>query len=121
MPSGAQDTQGEQQRAHRRVRGRVFGALLAAVVLCGSAWYAYRHEAVPVAAPANPVRATSGPTSPASQLRAPVKPLFRCDGRTQCEQMTSCEEAMFFVKNCPHTKMDKDKDGIPCEIQWCQR
>jgi hypothetical protein len=44
---------------------------------------------------------------------------FRCDGRTHCSQMSSCEEAKFFLKNCPDTKMDGDGDGIPCESQWC--
>jgi cold shock CspA family protein len=44
---------------------------------------------------------------------------FRCDGRTHCSHMTSCEEAKFFLKNCPDTKMDGDGDGIPCESQWC--
>ena len=24
-------------------------------------------------------------------------------------------EAEYFVKNCPNTKMDGDRDGIPCE------
>lgn len=45
---------------------------------------------------------------------------FRCDGRQYCSQMTSCAEAMFFVKNCPGTKMDGNNDGIPCETQWCK-
>ena len=45
---------------------------------------------------------------------------FKCDGRTHCSQMTSCEEATFFLNNCPGTKMDGDNDGIPCEKQWCQ-
>ena len=44
---------------------------------------------------------------------------FRCDGRTHCRQMTSCDEAKFFLENCPGTKMDGDRDGIPCEQQWC--
>ena len=44
---------------------------------------------------------------------------FSCDGRTHCSQMTSCEEATFFIKNCPGTEMDGDGDGIPCESQWC--
>ena len=57
----------------------------------------------------------------ASPSQADSKPLFRCDGRTRCEQMTSCEEAMFFLQNCPRTELDQDKDGIPCEIQWCQK
>lgn len=45
---------------------------------------------------------------------------FRCDGRTYCSQMTSCEEATFFLKNCPNVKMDGNNDGIPCEKQWCK-
>jgi Excalibur calcium-binding domain. len=45
---------------------------------------------------------------------------FRCDGRIYCSQMTSCEEAMFFLKNCPGVKMDGDNNGIPCEKQWCK-
>lgn len=44
---------------------------------------------------------------------------FKCDGRTQCSQMTSCEEAEYFLQHCPDTKMDGDNDGIPCEQQWC--
>ena len=40
---------------------------------------------------------------------------FKCDGRQYCSQMTSRAEAEFFIKNCPDTKMDGDKDGIPCE------
>lgn len=48
------------------------------------------------------------------------KVTFQCDGRTRCPQMTSCEEAMFFLKNCPNVEMDGGKsDGIPCEKQWC--
>ncbi|MDP2902294.1 MAG: excalibur calcium-binding domain-containing protein [Methylovulum sp.] len=44
---------------------------------------------------------------------------YKCDGRTHCSQMTSCEEAAFFLKNCPGTKMDGNQDGVPCEKQWC--
>ncbi len=44
---------------------------------------------------------------------------FRCDGRTHCSQMRSCDEATFFLKHCPTTEMDGDGDGIPCERQWC--
>ena len=45
---------------------------------------------------------------------------FKCDGRTYCSQMTSCEEATFFLRNCPGVKMDGNNDGIPCEKQWCR-
>lgn len=44
---------------------------------------------------------------------------FRCDGRRHCSQMTSCEEATYFLSNCPGVEMDGDGDGIPCERQWC--
>ena len=44
---------------------------------------------------------------------------YACDGRTYCSQMTSCEEATFFLQNCPGTKMDGNNDGVPCEKQWC--
>lgn len=62
-----------------------------------------------------------------SQMRSdkPIGPTrassssFRCDGRAHCSQMTSCEEAKFFLKNCPGTKMDGDRDGVPCEQQLC--
>jgi len=44
---------------------------------------------------------------------------YECDGRVYCSQMTSCEEATFFIENCPGTKMDGNNDGVPCEKQWC--
>ncbi|WP_286244399.1 cold shock domain-containing protein [Pseudoalteromonas sp. MM1] len=40
---------------------------------------------------------------------------FTCDGRQHCSQMTSRAEAVFFINNCPNTKMDGDRDGDPCE------
>ncbi len=52
-----------------------------------------------------------------SQVRGASK--FQCDGRTLCSQMKSCEEATYFLNNCPNTKMDGNGDGIPCEKQWC--
>jgi len=44
---------------------------------------------------------------------------YQCDGRQHCSRMSSCEEATYFINNCPDTKMDGDGDGIPCESQWC--
>ena len=44
--------------------------------------------------------------------------LYQCDGRTHCSQMRSYEEAVWFIRNCPNTKMDGDGDGIPCERQF---
>jgi hypothetical protein len=55
----------------------------------------------------------------AKQFQSSNSIKFNCDGRIHCSQMTSCEEATFFLANCPGVKMDGDSDGIPCEQQWC--
>ncbi len=59
------------------------------------------------------------PRAPADAAPATSVSSFRCDGRTHCSQMTSCEEAKFFLRNCPGTQMDGNHDGVPCEKQWC--
>jgi hypothetical protein len=59
---------------------------------------------------------TAGPSTDT----ASGNPQFKCDGRKYCSQMTSCEEATFFLKNCPGVQMDGDNDGVPCEKQWCK-
>jgi hypothetical protein len=51
----------------------------------------------------------------ASDERSP----YQCDGRTHCSEMSSCEEAEYFLVNCPGVKMDGGGDGVPCERQWC--
>lgn len=43
---------------------------------------------------------------------------YQCDGRTHCSQMTSYDEAVFFIRNCPNTQMDGNHDGRPCERQF---
>ena len=62
---------------------------------------------------------TSQGPSEQSQQSATSQKHFRCEGKTRCTQMSSCEEATFYIKNCPGTEMDGDGDGVPCESQWC--
>lgn len=52
--------------------------------------------------------------------RSKPKPIqsFKCDGRQHCSQMKSYDEAKYFIRHCPNTKMDGDGDGIPCERQF---
>jgi Excalibur calcium-binding domain len=68
-------------------------------------------------------RATAAASAP--EKVAPAAPIvsgsFNCDGRKYCSQMKSCAEAKYFLANCPGVKMDGDKNGIPCEQQWCVR
>lgn len=63
----------------------------------------------------------SAPSPSSTTTNAAAK--FVCDGRTHCSQMTSCDEAKFFLANCPGAKMDNygKGNGIPCESQWCGR
>lgn len=83
------------------------------------AWQGYQHFRARSATPA----AFSEPTASVQQSPpdASVQSAsFKCDGRTYCSQMTSCEEATFFLRNCPGAKMDGNNDGVPCEQQWCR-
>src|SRR5471032_2463066 len=90
-------------------------AILAVLVWFGHAKYKAANEsrakmALP-ASPASPSQVRLAADSESSQ--------FTCDGRTRCSQMTSCDEATYFIQHCPNTTMDGDHDGIPCERQWC--
>jgi cold shock CspA family protein len=44
---------------------------------------------------------------------------FQCEGKQHCSQMSSCEEAEFYLEQCPNVLIDGDRDGIPCERQLC--
>lgn len=67
------------------------------------------------ASPTRPARAAAPAADPPRAAPGP----YRCDGRRFCSQMSSCAEAKFFLANCPGVQMDGDRDGIPCESQWC--
>ncbi|MFB0935617.1 MAG: excalibur calcium-binding domain-containing protein [Propionivibrio sp.] len=89
-------------------------AILVAVGWQGYTKYQGQHVALASA------QSTAGLARPRSANAEPASQQFRCDGRTYCSQMTSCQEATFFLQNCPGVKMDGDNDGIPCEKQWCK-
>jgi endonuclease YncB( thermonuclease family) len=40
---------------------------------------------------------------------------FTCSGKTKCGQMTNCAEAQFYLNSCGISRLDGDKDGVPCE------
>ncbi len=54
------------------------------------------------------------------EIAEPIKAAtqFKCEGKVYCSDMHSYEEALFYVRNCPGTKMDGDGDGEPCERQF---
>jgi endonuclease YncB( thermonuclease family) len=70
---------------------------------------------------AKPPAAAAAPSPSAVKVAAASGSAYRCDQRTYCSQMTSCEEATWFLQHCPGVKMDGNRDGVPCEQQWCGR
>jgi cold shock CspA family protein len=92
----------------------------------GQAEDAFVEEAV-YPAPAESVRPVEVAEPPSAERNLAVERVtpalpasrYSCDGRTMCSQMHSCEEATYFIRNCPDTKMDGNLDGVPCESQWC--
>lgn len=45
-------------------------------------------------------------------------PRVRCGSKRHCREMTSCEEAVAFLRQC-QAPMDGDYDGVPCERGVC--
>ncbi|MFH0710106.1 MAG: excalibur calcium-binding domain-containing protein [Pseudomonadota bacterium] len=40
---------------------------------------------------------------------------FSCSGKDKCKEMNTCAEAKFYLNECGVRKLDRDKDGVPCE------
>ena len=40
---------------------------------------------------------------------------FTCGSKRYCKEMSSCEEARFYLEECGLSRLDGDEDGIPCE------
>ena len=38
-----------------------------------------------------------------------------CGAKRTCREMTSCDEARFYLTQCGVSRLDGDKDGMPCE------
>ena len=52
-----------------------------------------------------------------SQLTLPSADLkVVCGSKRYCRQMNSCEEARAFLSQCGLSRLDGDKDGVPCEV-----
>lgn len=60
-------------------------------------------------------------TKPAAQNKtaAPVMLYdMACGEKRLCSQMTSCDEARFYLTRCGVKTLDRNEDGKPCE-DWC--
>lgn len=114
MPTPRRVTRSQRQRRGFPL-GRVL--LLACVLAAGAFGYKEYQKRGGQPYPLLEIPAMARPTArPVIQ----ESPRFQCDGRQHCSQMRSCDEAKFFLRNCPNTKMDGDRDGVPCEDQLCR-
>ncbi|WP_353618593.1 excalibur calcium-binding domain-containing protein [Spartinivicinus marinus] len=50
-----------------------------------------------------------------SKTKPDYKHEFNYDNKKYCKHMISCEEAKFYLNQCNLTRLDRDKDGVPCE------
>lgn len=41
-------------------------------------------------------------------------PRVTCGRKTKCSEMKSCEEARQYLERCGETRLDGDRDGVPC-------
>lgn len=52
---------------------------------------------------------------PASAPTATTPLGMSCDSKKYCNQMTSCDEAKFYLTQCGIKRLDGNGDGVPCE------
>lgn len=107
----------ERSNPYRRRKSSWRGKLIPLLVLAGLFSIYSRFSAESMAPLPTPSVSSGG--SSFSEVSSQPAQRYQCDGRQHCSQMTSCEEATWFLQNCPNTKMDGEGDGIPCENQWC--
>jgi endonuclease YncB( thermonuclease family) len=55
------------------------------------------------------VSTTASPSRPGASAG------FTCGAKSICREMTSCAEARFYLTQCGVTRLDSDRDGIPCK------
>lgn len=74
-------------------------------------------KAAPVAttpAPTAPVPAAPDLVTPPATVPTAHPSGWTCGSKTACGQMSSCEEAKFYLSQCGVKRLDGDGDGMPC-------
>ena len=69
----------------------------------------------PTVQPSPPAKAPAKPTTPAATSFG-----WTCGAKTTCGQMSSCDEAKFYLTTCGVKRLDGDGDGVPC-ASLCNR
>lgn len=122
----------KKPRQEETSRGRQFLALLVLFILIGIGgvvYYKFKSDQMKATKQANIAalleenrkiidqqrRIAEAQPKPKVQLIRSSNGKYMCDGRRYCSQMRSLEEARWYLRYCPNTKMDGDNDGEPCE------
>lgn len=62
------------------------------------------------------VMALGGAGAPSAGALLQLAESYSCSPRRTCPEIASCEEANWLLDNCSWGgKLDRDKDGVPCE------
>ena len=106
---------GDTRRRTSEWPNAIVAMLGAILVMCFGAYVAY----VRLSHPNSTVSASIYKIFSARDLLQ-MHPEFQCEpAKSSCSRMTSCAEAFFHQERCGVSDMDGDRDGIPCERQWC--
>jgi endonuclease YncB( thermonuclease family) len=68
----------------------------------------YRH-------PGSRPRVAAQPQGFLQNLADLTKATRQCTGRPRCGDLSSCDEAYFYLRQCGLHRLDGDGDGVPCE------
>jgi hypothetical protein len=94
--------------AEARQARRGLWAMPASEQVSPSAWRRNGGRATATPQPQAPGRAGAPvPSSSAADLS--------CGSKRSCTQMSSCAEAQFYFRQCGLSRLDGDRDGVPCE------
>jgi len=92
----------------------IFGRVVALILVLGMGVVAYSVMSGKSGSILNASR-----SQPFSSTASPRNNDYSCAGKVHCSEMSSCDEAHFYLENCPGVKIDGDGDGVPCERQLC--
>ena len=78
-------------------------------------WDWRRGNCATASAPATRAPASPAAAPTAAPFSAATSGGFTCAGKRRCGEMTSCEEAKFYLNTCGVRSLDGNHDGVPCE------
>jgi deoxyribonuclease-1 len=112
----------ERNRLIKAIQGKDNKFVTQYAAIFGKTAPAPSTPAFPPAAPAASAPAAPAPVPVTPPATAPTaNPSgWTCGTKTTCSQMSSCEEAKFYLTQCGLTRLDGDGDGIPC-ASLCRR